>query len=253
MRGLEGKVAIVTGGARGMGRCTAERLIEEGARVVCSDVLEAEGKQTADELGDAARFRVHDVTQEDSWAEVIAYAEREFGQLDVLVNNAGILTFGKVDEFDLDDYRRLIDVNQLGVFLGMKHAAPAMRRSGGGSIVNISSVEGIGGGQFLTGYSGTKFSIRGMTRSAAWDLGGDGIRVNSVHPGAIRTAMIEGQPGFGQEAIDFMGSRTALRRMGQPTEVAAVVAFLASDDAGYVTAAEYVVDGGVSAHSGFAI
>ena len=254
MRGLDGKVVLVTGAARGMGRASASRFVEEGARVVCGDVLDDEGKQLADELGDAAVFVHLDVTSEQDWAAAVEATERQFGQLDVLVNNAGILSFGSIPDMPLEEYRKLVEVNQVGVFLGMKHAIPALRRAGRQSaIVNVSSVEGLGGGAFLTGYTATKFAVRGMTKAAAWELGAEGIRVNSIHPGAIRTPMVTGQPGFGPEGEQFIASKTALKRFGEPEEVAALVAFLASDDASYLTGSEISVDGGVSASSGFTV
>ncbi len=254
MRGLDGKVVIVTGAARGMGRAAAVRFVEEGARVACGDVLDDEGKQLADELGDAAIYVHCDVTSEVDWASLVGATEREFGGVDVLVNNAGILAFGAIDRMTEDEYRKLVDVNQVGVFLGMKHTIPALERSQRQpSIVNVSSVEGLGGGAYLTAYTATKFAVRGMTKAAAWELGPKGIRVNSIHPGAIRTPMVEGQPGFGPEAETFVASKTALKRFGEAEEVAALMAFLASDDASYVTGAEISVDGGVAASSGFTV
>ena len=249
---LNDKVAIVTGASRGMGAAAARRLVAEGARVVIGDILEVEGKAVAEELGDAARFIRLDVTSTDDWAAAVALAESEFGRLDVLVNNAGILAFGALVEMALDDYRRVIEVNQVGVFLGMQAAVPALERAGGGSIVNISSVEGLGGGPFLTAYTASKFAVRGMTKAAAIELGRKGIRVNSVHPGAIRTDMVREQVGGDNaEAEQWMAKQVALKRMGEPEEVAAVIAFLASDDSSYCTGAEFVVDGGATASSGF--
>ncbi len=251
MRGLQDKVALVTGASRGMGAATATRLVEEGANVVLADVLEDEGKQLADALGDRARFVRLDVSDEDAWVEAVAFAEREFGRLDVLVNNAGILSFSLIADLPREDFQRLIDVNQIGVFLGMKHGGPAIERAGGGSIVNVSSVEGLGGGALLMGYTATKFAVRGMTKAAAWELGSKGIRVNSIHPGAIRTPMVLGQDGMGEDGEQWIGKRTALKRMGEPEEVAALACFLASEDASYLTGAEIAVDGGVAASSGF--
>ena len=253
MRGLDGKVVLVTGASRGMGRAAATRFVEEGARVVCADVLDDDGKQLADELGDRAVFVHLDVTSEDDWIAGVAAAERQFDRLDVLVNNAGILSFGAIADMPLADYRKLVEVNQVGVFLGMKYAVPALQRAGNGAIVNVSSVEGLGGGAYLTGYTATKFAVRGMTKAAAWELGPEGIRVNSIHPGAIRTPMVESQPGFGPEAETFVASKTALKRFGEPEEVAALIAFLASDDASYMTGAEVSIDGGVAASSGFTV
>lgn len=252
MRGLQGKVALVTGASSGMGRATAVRFVEEGARVVCADIMDEAGKQLADELGEGA-IHVHlDVTSEEDWQAGIELAARHFGGLDILVNNAGILSFGAVDAMSRDEYERLVQVNQVGTFLGMKYAVPALERAGRGAIVNVSSLEGLGGGAYLTAYTASKFAVRGMTKAAAWELGRKGIRVNSIHPGAIRTPMVESQPGFNEDAATFIGRRTALKRMGEPDEVAAVTVFLASDDASYITGAEVSVDGGVAASSGFA-
>jgi 3alpha(or 20beta)-hydroxysteroid dehydrogenase len=253
VRGLADKICIVTGAARGMGASAARRLLEEGATVVLTDVLEAEGKALADELGDRARFHKHDVSDEDGWVEVVAFAEREFGRVDVLINNAGILAFSLIADLSLENFQQLIDVNQIGVFLGMKHTGPALERAGGGSIINVSSVEGMGGGAFLMGYTATKFAVRGMTKAAAWELGDKGIRVNSIHPGAIKTPMVMSQGGMDDDgtAERWIGKKTALKRMGEPEEVAALMCFLASDDASYMTGAEIAVDGGVAASSGF--
>src|SRR3712207_440992 len=182
MRGLEGKVALVTGAARGMGAAHARRLVEEGARVVIADILDEPGKAIADELGEAVRYVHLDVTSPDEWREAVAFTEREFGRLDVLVNNAGILGFAALDEMPIEQYRKIVEVNQVGVFLGMQAAVPALERAGRGSIINISSVEGLGGGPFLTAYTASKFAVRGMTKAAAIELGAKNIRVNSVHP-----------------------------------------------------------------------
>jgi len=255
VRGLDGKVAIVTGGARGMGESAVRRLVAEGAKVVIADILEVQGKQVAEELGDAARFTRLDVSDEDSWRDAVAFTLREFGTLDILINNAGILSFSLLRDMELADYMKLVNVNQVGVMLGMKHTIPALTKAGGGAIVNVSSVEGLGGGAGLSAYTATKFAVRGMTKAAAWEVGRKGIRVNSVHPGAIATPMVLGQDGMqgenAQQAQEFIGSKTALKRMGQPDEVAAVMVFLASDDASYMTGAEVSVDGGVAASSGF--
>ena len=250
---LRDKVVLITGAARGMGEAAARRVASEGAKVILTDILEAEGKAVAEELGDAARFVRLDVTNEDEWADVVAFAEREFGRLDVLVNNAGILGFSALVEMSLVDYRRIIEVNQVGVFLGMRAAAPALQRAGGGSIVNMSSVEGLGGGGFVVAYTASKFAVRGMTKAAAIELGPQGIRVNSVHPGAIRTDMVLSQTGGDPAAEKWMAKKVALKRMGEPEEVAPLVAFLASDDSSYCTGAEFIVDGGATASSGFGV
>lgn len=253
MRGLNGKVALISGGARGMGEAHARRLLAEGARVVIGDILDDEAKALAGELGDGAVAIHLDVTNPEQWAEAVAFAEQEFGRLDVLVNNAGILGFAGLVEMPLEDYRRIIEVNQVGVFLGMQAAVPALERAGGGSIVNISSVEGLGGGPFLMAYTASKFAVRGMSKAAAIELGGRNIRVNSVHPGAILTEMVKAVGGGTPEAVKWTSKQVPLRRMGTADEVAALVAFLASDDASYCTGGEFVVDGGATADSGFKV
>ena len=249
---LRGKVALISGAARGMGAAAARRLVAEGARVVVGDILEDEGKATADALGEAARFVRLDVTSADEWVEAVALAEREFGALDVLINNAGILAFGEITAMPLEEYRRVVEVNQMGVYLGMQAAIPALERSRG-AIVNVSSVEGLGGGAALAAYTASKFAVRGMTKAAAIELGPKGIRVNSIHPGAIRTDMVLSQTGGDPAAEKWMGNKVALKRMGEPEEVAALVAFLASSDSSYCTGAEFVVDGGATASSGFTV
>lgn len=254
MRGLDDKTVLVTGAARGMGRAAAERFVAEGAQVMCADVLDEPGLEVAEKLGDRAAYVHLDVTDESDWVAAIEQVRDRFGSLEVLVNNAGILAFGAVDEMERSAFERLVAVNQTGVFLGMKHAKELLCEAGTrGAIVNVSSIEGLGGGTHLVAYTATKFAVRGMTKAVAWELGSRGVRVNSIHPGSIMTTMISSQPGFGPEAEDFVASRTALKRLGQPEEVAALMAFLASDDAAYITGAEIAIDGGVAASSGFAV
>jgi 3alpha(or 20beta)-hydroxysteroid dehydrogenase len=249
---LEGKVAIVTGGARGQGAAAGRRFVAEGARVLLGDIRDDEGKALADELGEAATYRRLDVGDEDAWQDAVAEVERRYGRLDVLVNNAGVLFFAPVADTALADYERVVRINQIGTFLGMKTAVPAMRRAGGGSIVNISSVEGLGGMPLLTAYAATKFAIRGMTKVAAMELGPDRIRVNSVHPGAIDTTMVSTALGGIEIDNSLIGQRVALGRVGEAEEVANVVTFLASDESSYCTGGEFVVDGGATAtHSLF--
>jgi 3alpha(or 20beta)-hydroxysteroid dehydrogenase len=247
---LDGKVCIVTGGSRGMGACTVRRLHAEGATVIAADILDDEGKALADELGTRVRYVHHDVSSEEGWASLVAEAERDFGRLDVLVNNAGILLFNAITDTPLEELRRIIDVNLVGTFLGMKHAIPALKRAGGGSIVNLSSTEGLGATVFCGAYTASKFAVRGITKVAAIENGKDKIRVNSVHPGGIDTPMTRAV--MDEEGRKYVASRVAgLKRMGEADEVAKVIVFLASDASSYVTGAELAVDGGATASAGF--
>ncbi|MFC8385736.1 glucose 1-dehydrogenase [Nocardia sp. NPDC056952] len=235
---LAGKVAVISGGARGMGAAHARRFVAEGASVVIGDVLDDEGATVAKELGDAVTYRHLDVREPEQWAGIVAAAVEEFGGLHVLVNNAGIVNGNLLVDFALDEWQRIIDINLTGTFLGMQAAVPAMKEAGGGSIVNISSVEGMRGSPGLHGYTATKFAVRGLTKSAALELAPQGIRVNSVHPGLISTPMTEGIPA------DFL--QIPLARAAEPDEVSALVAYLASDESSYSTGAEFVVDGGLT-------
>ncbi|MGW0329076.1 glucose 1-dehydrogenase [Nocardia sp. NPDC003183] len=235
---LAGKVAVISGGARGMGAAHARRFVAEGASVVIGDVLDDEGATVAKELGDAVAYRHLDVREPEQWAGIVAAAVEEFGGLHVLVNNAGIVNGNLLVDFALDEWQRIIDINLTGTFLGMQAAVPAMKEAGGGSIVNISSVEGMRGSPGLHGYTATKFAVRGLTKSAALELAPQGIRVNSVHPGLISTPMTEGIPA------DFL--QIPLERAAEPDEVSALVAYLASDESSYSTGAEFVVDGGLT-------
>lgn len=239
---LTGKVALISGGARGMGASHARALAAEGAEVVCGDLLDAEGESVAADIGAAARYVHLDVTRPDDWEAAVATTVAEFGKLDVLVSNAGIINVGTVEDYDLGDWQRIIDVNLTGVFLGMRASVAAMRDAGGGSMINISSIEGLAGTAMTHGYTAAKFGVRGMTKSAAIELGQWGIRVNSVHPGLIRTPMVEGVP-------DDM-FQTALGRAAQPVEVSNLVVYLASDESSYSTGSEFVVDGGTVAGLG---
>lgn len=244
---LAGKVALITGAARGQGAAAARRYVEEGARVLIADVLDEEGKRLAADLGDAVVYRHLDVSVEDDWAPAIAEVASVFGGVDILVNNAGVLHLSAIEQTRLADYERVIRVNQIGTFLGMRAAIPEMSRRGGGSIVNVSSVEGLAGMPYLVAYSASKFAIRGMTKVAAVELGGRGIRVNSVHPGMIDTQMVY-DAADGVE-LDLMRAtkKVALRRPGGPEEIADLVVFLGSDESSYCTGAEFVADGGATA------
>lgn len=245
MHRVSGKVAIVTGGARGMGAAFARRLVDEGAQVVLTDVLDKEGQIVAQSLGDRARFMHHDVTSEREWKQIVSAAEAIFGPVSVLVNNAGIVGFDPIETMEEADYRRIIDVNQISVFLGMKSVLPSMKRAGGGSIVNISSTAGIVGLPNSLGYTASKFAVRGMTKTAAIEFAPYNIRVNSVHPGFIRTPMTTPAPG---EEDNFAAAAALMpaARLGQPDEVANVVLMLASDESRFSTGAEFVVDGGMT-------
>jgi 3alpha(or 20beta)-hydroxysteroid dehydrogenase len=251
MGALDGKVAIITGAARGQGAAAARLFVNEGARVVIGDVLDDIGKELAASLGDAALYRHLDVSSEDDWKSVVGEAVDTFGGVDILVNNAGILRFMGLAETSLEDYLRIVNVNQVGTFLGMREVAKPMMAAGRGSIVNISSVEGLAGMPYLTAYTSTKFAIRGMTKVAALELGPHGIRVNSVHPGMIVTDMVKDAAGGHEVDLSPAAKRIALRRMGESEDIAEVVLFLASDRSSYVTGAEVAADGGATATHAF--
>lgn len=233
---LEGKVALVSGGARGMGASHVEGLVAEGAKVVFGDVLDDDGKKLEEKLGDNALYVHLDVTKEDDWKYAIQAAEREFGSISILVNNAGIVAFGPIDKFEPADFRRVVDINLYGVFLGMHFAVPSLREAGGGVIVNISSTAGLMGYANLIGYVASKWGVRGMTKSAALELGKDGIRVFSIHPGPIRTPMTA-------DLGDELTADQPIPRYGEPEEVTKLLLFLAAD-ATFSTGSEWVIDGG---------
>jgi len=239
---LSGKVAIVTGGARGMGEATVRLFVEHGARVVIGDVLQEQGAVLAAELGSAARFVAMDVTRTADWDTAVAAAQ-DFGPLNVLVNNAAIVLQKTLADTTEDDFMRVVRINQLGPFLGMKAVFEPMKAAGGGSIINISSIDGLQSKNSLLAYSGSKWAVRGMTKAAALEMGKYGIRVNSVHPGGIYTSM-HGSEFMSLEQADKYYHRHALPRVGRPHEVAYVTLFLATDEASYSTGAEFAADGG---------
>ncbi|TVT19555.1 glucose 1-dehydrogenase [Amycolatopsis rhizosphaerae] len=242
---LDGKVALITGAARGQGAAAARKFVAEGAKVMVADIIDDEGKRLADEIG--ALYQHLDVSQEADWAAAVERVLAEYGQLTVLVNNAGILHFSELGKTTLADYERVIGVNQIGAFLGMRSVVEPMSEAGVGSIINLSSVEGLAGMPYLIAYTASKFAIRGMTKVAALELGGKGIRVNSVHPGMIETAMVSTAAGGAHVDLSPAGKKVALGRVGQPEEIANLVVFLASDESSYSTGAEFVADGGATA------
>lgn len=239
---LDGKVAIITGAARGQGESEARIFAREGAKVIVADVLDELGQAVAADIGDAARFVHHDVSSQESWADVVGIAEEAFGPVTVLVNNAAILIPGTVEEMPLETYLQVIMVNQVGCFLGMQAVIPGMKAAGHGSIVNVSSIDGLQSKNGLVAYSSSKFAITGMTKTAAIELGPYGIRVNSLHPGGVNTMM--GNP-FAMPEMEFEPYKLqAIPRIGYPDEIANCALFLASDDASYVTGSELTADGG---------
>lgn len=248
-RGLVGKVAIVTGAARGIGSATAEALAAAGATVILTDVLDDEGPAVAARLlaeGHRATYEHLDVSDEAGWAALVARVQAVQGRLDVLVNNAGIGTLADVETETAEGWSRTIAVDQTSVWLGMRAAVPAMRASGGGSIVNVSSIFGaVGGFGGSVAYHAAKGAVRLMSKNAAIRYATEGIRVNSVHPGFIETPMLAGIEGTPMQTAIL--EATPMGRLGQPEEVAAVIRFLASDEASYVTGAEFFVDGGWTA------
>ena len=227
---LDGKVALITGGARGMGKSHVRHFVAEGAQVVFGDVLDDKGAAVAAGLDErCCRYVHHDVTSEAGWAAAVATTVDTFGRLDVLVNNAGVLAFATIADMPLAEFRRILEVNAVGCWLGMKAVIEPMKAAGGGSIVNISSIEGFTGAAGLSAYSASKFAVRGMTKAAARELGQFGIRVNSVHPGGVITSMTLGQPGSAEQADAFLKAMP-LSRFARPAEISCLVAYLASDE-----------------------
>ena len=247
---LVGKVAVITGGARGMGASEAQLFLDEGAKVVITDVLDEVGKQTAQRLspdGSRCVFLHHDVTNENDWTSVVAETVSAFGQVDVLINNAGIFERGSVLDTSLKDFQRTIDINLTGVFLGMKAVAPHMVQRKTGSIVNISSVAGLAGTPGFVAYGASKWAVRGMTKGVAKELAPFGVRVNSIHPGIIDTPMLQTFDEAGEGVREAVRTRIPLGYEAEPIHVARLALYLASDDSAYSTGSEFIVDGGWSA------
>jgi len=240
---LKGKVALITGAARGQGEAEARLFVAEGARVVLGDVRDELGGKVAASLGEAARYAPLDVAHEEQWQRAVALAEAEFGKLDILVNNAGIVgDFGPTELCTLQSYQHTLDVNQIGAFLGMKTAIPALRRAGGGAIVNVCSVAGLYGIPGLVAYCASKWALRGMTKAVALEVGKDNIRVNALHPGSVETPMMD--PGTNRSVLT---RDQAIERVAQPEEMASAALFLASDESAFITGADLAADAGLSA------
>ena len=243
---LQGKVAIITGGARGMGEATVRAFIAEGAKVLIADVLEPEGQALARELGTNTLFFALDISLEEGWQAALAAAEERFGPVNVLVNNAAINRFLSILETDKDAFQKVLDVNVLGTFLGLRIVGGAMVRRRAGSIINVSSVDGLRGANGYVAYVTSKWGVRGMTKAAALEFGPRGVRVNSIHPGGVFTVM--GNPiGMSLEETNRNYGSVPLQRIGLPEEIAQATLFLASDQASYICGAELAVDGGWSA------
>jgi 3alpha(or 20beta)-hydroxysteroid dehydrogenase len=242
---LDGKVALITGGARGQGAAEGALFASEGAQVILTDVLDEEGEKTASDCG--GQYLHHDVTSEARWKEIVDGVLERHGRLDVLVNNAGIFKAAGLQQSTLADYRQVTDVNQVGVYLGMQAASRPMIAQRSGTMVNISSIAGLRGGGAAIAYVASKFAVRGMTKAAAIELGPHGIRVNSIHPGLIETPMLHQVPGIDSSQADQLLMRVPLGRIADAGEVAKLALFLACDDSSYCTGAEFVIDGGWTA------
>lgn len=246
MSRLDGKVAIITGAAQGMGAATARLFAAEGAKVMLGDVLDEQGKAVADEIGSNAAFHHLDVRDESSWAAVVAETLDKFGTIDVLVNNAGIMHWSAIEDLSLPDTERLLSVNVIGNLLGAKTVVPIMKQRGHGVIVNISSLDGLRGVNGLAAYTASKWAVRGLTKSLAFELGPSGIRVCSVHPGGVDTTLGNPAAHTGAELQkNYVG--VPLQRIGESDEIARATLFIASDEASYISGAELAVDGGWSA------
>lgn len=242
---LEGKTAIITGAARGMGAAFARLFVAEGAQVIITDILTEEGQALAAELGDKAQFMRLDVTNEDNWREMVDAIQKQYGTIDILVNNAGILHFAILEDTSADEFRKILDINLVGAHLGMAVVAPIMKKVGKGSIVNMSSADGLSGTNGTSAYAASKWGLRGLTKVAAMEFGPFGIRVNSVHPGGINTPMINPQAAP-SEMLNQGFKGYPAQRVGEVDEVASAVLYLASDESSYCMGTELAVDGGMT-------
>ncbi|MEK9877512.1 MAG: glucose 1-dehydrogenase [Betaproteobacteria bacterium] len=240
---LTGKVAIITGGARGQGEAEARLFASHGAQVVVTDVLAEQGQAVAESLGDQAIFVQHDVSSEEGWADVIDHTLHRFGRVDVLINNAAISKPLKLEDTTTATYRQIIDINQVGVFLGMRAVLQPMKQAGGGVIINVASVAGLQGTSTLFAYTASKWAVRGMSKSAALELARYNIRVNVINPGVIDTPINHDNP---DKMNQVLVQTTPLRRMGDPIEIAEAALFIASDAARFATGADFTIDGGMS-------
>jgi len=240
---LTGKVAIITGGARGQGEAEARLFASHGAQVVVTDVLAEQGQAVAESLGDQAIFVQHDVSSEEGWADVIDHTLHRFGRVDVLINNAAISKPLKLEDTTTATYRQIIDINQVGVFLGMRAVLQPMKQAGGGVIINVASVAGLQGTSTLFAYTASKWAVRGMSKSAALELARYNIRVNVINPGVIDTLINHDNP---DKMNQVLVQTTPLRRMGDPIEIAEAALFIASDAARFATGADFTIDGGMS-------
>ncbi len=246
MEKLNGKVAIVTGGARGMGSATTELFAREGARVVIVDVLDEEGTVLAEGLGDSVTYHHLDVSDEEGWNALGKAVTEKHGRIDILVNNAAVFINALIEETESDAFRWLLDINLVGPYLGMKTVIPYMKKQGNGAIINVSSIDGLRGSCGGGAYNASKWGLRGLTKAIAMEAGPFGIRVNSIHPGAVDTPMLN--PGRKPPSkLHHLFPGVSLSRVGDPMEIAAANLFLASDDASYISGAELAVDGGWTA------
>lgn len=234
---LEGRIALVTGGARGIGAAIARAMVAEGAKVIIGDVLNSEGWALAQELGASAKYVHLDVTRPYDWEVAVRVAVAHYGKLNVLVNNAGIANYAPLDEYSRADWDRIVAINLTGVFNGITAVIPALKAAGGGSIVNMSSLAGLRGEAGMPGYVATKFAVRGLTKAAALDLARFGIRVNSIHPGIVHTPLSAEGPKVSM-------SHVAMNRVGEAIEIANLTVFLASHESSFSTGAEFIADGG---------